>query len=95
METESGFLKGPYFSEPAVTEALGVEDWSLSPRFLLKQGEDSKIRIIDDLKASSVNQALIRLFIVSRTPRYGLHSGPSKVCFEGPARWRSGARSLE
>ena len=40
-----------------MTDVLGTASWSLSPRFLLRQGEDAKIRIIDDLKASSVKQA--------------------------------------
>ena len=39
-----------------MTDVLGTASWPLSPRFLLRQGEDAKIRIID-LKASSVNQA--------------------------------------
>ena len=56
-EVEAGFMTGPYHSENEVTAKLGTEHWSLSPRFLLRQGEDNKVRIIDDLKASAVNQA--------------------------------------
>ena len=50
-------MTGPYHSENEVTAKLGTEQWSLSLRFLLRQGEDNKVRIIDDLKASAVNQA--------------------------------------
>ena len=56
-EVQAGFMTGPYHSESEVTAQLGTNLWSLSPRFLLRQGEDSKVRIIDDLKASAVNQA--------------------------------------
>ena len=56
-EVQAGFMTGPYHSESKVTAQLGTNLWSLSPRFLLRQGEDSKVRVIDDLKASAVNQA--------------------------------------
>ena len=56
-EVQAGFMTGPHCSEHEVSSLLGTERWSLSPRFLLRQGEDSKVRIIDDLKASAVNQA--------------------------------------
>ena len=53
-EVAAGFLTGPYHSEREVSDILQTDDWSLSPRFLLRQGEDSKIRIIDDFKMSAV-----------------------------------------
>lgn len=56
-EVAAGFLSGPYHSEQEVSDILKTEGWSLSPRFLLRQGEDSKIRIIDDFKMSAVNRA--------------------------------------
>ena len=56
-EVQAGFMTGPYHSESEVTSQLGTGVWSLSPRFLLRQGEESKVRIIDDLKSSAVNQA--------------------------------------
>ena len=56
-EVQAGFMTRPHCSEHEVSSLLGTERWSLSPRFLLRQGEDSKVRIIDDLKASAVNQA--------------------------------------
>ena len=56
-EVAAGFLTGPYHSEREVSDILQTDDWSLSPRFLLRQGEDSKIRIIDDFKMSAVNRA--------------------------------------
>ncbi|CAE7252640.1 unnamed protein product, partial [Symbiodinium sp. CCMP2456] len=56
-EVAAGFLSGPYHSEQEVSDLLKTEGWSLSPRFLLRQGEDSKIRIIDDFKMSAVNRA--------------------------------------
>ncbi|CAE7375366.1 unnamed protein product [Symbiodinium sp. CCMP2456] len=54
-EVAAGFLSGPYHSEQEVSNILKTEGWSLSPRLLLRQGEDSKIRIIDDFKMSAVN----------------------------------------
>ena len=56
-EVQAGFMTGPYRSEGEVSAQLGTSVWSLSPRFLLRQGEEGKIRIIDDLKSSAVNQA--------------------------------------
>ena len=50
-EVEAGFMTGPRRSEQEVSALLGTEHWSLSPM------EDSKVRVIDDLKASAVNQA--------------------------------------
>ena len=56
-ELEAGYLQGPYHTEEEVTQALGTPFWSLNPRFALNQGEDQKVRVIDDFKASAVNQA--------------------------------------
>ncbi|CAE7272894.1 unnamed protein product, partial [Symbiodinium sp. CCMP2592] len=56
-EVKAGFLSGPYSSESEVSKVLGATNWSLSPRFLLRQGEDAKIRIIDDFKMSAVKRA--------------------------------------
>eukprot|EP00439_Symbiodinium_sp_Y106_P025560 s8862_g3.t1 len=56
-EVAAGFLTGPYHSQREVSDILQTDDWSLSPRFLLRQGEDSNIRIIDDFKMSAVNRA--------------------------------------
>ncbi|CAE7779383.1 unnamed protein product [Symbiodinium sp. CCMP2592] len=56
-ELAEGFLTGPYHSEQEVSDILKTDAWSLSPRFLLRQGEDAKIRIIDDFKMSAVNRA--------------------------------------
>ena len=56
-EVQSGFLVGPFCTEQEVSDRVGSPCWSLSPRFILRQGEDAKIRIIDDLKASAVNQS--------------------------------------
>ena len=50
-------MLGPFHEEKEVSSALGTSQWSLSPRFLLRQGEEGKVRVIDDLKASGVNQA--------------------------------------
>ncbi|CAE7265681.1 unnamed protein product, partial [Symbiodinium sp. CCMP2456] len=56
-EVAAGFMSGPFHSEQEVSSELGTDDWSLSTRFLLRQGEDSKVRIIDDFKMSAVNRA--------------------------------------
>ena len=55
-EVERGFLEGP-FSESGMSAHLGQHEWLLNPRFVLYQGENSKVRIIDDVKARSVNAA--------------------------------------
>ena len=56
-EVDRGFLQGPYDSEAQVSELLGTYDWSMTPRFVLFQGEELKPRIIDNFKASAVNAA--------------------------------------
>ena len=56
LEVERGFLQGPY-SEEELSVLLGTEDWSLNPRFVLFQGANNKVRVIDDAKQSSVNAA--------------------------------------
>lgn len=55
-EVEAGFLQGPH-AEAAISEVAGSEDWSLSKRFVLYQGEERKIRVIDNYRDSGVNAA--------------------------------------
>ena len=55
-EVESGFLQGP-LDETEISQMVGSEDWSLSKRFVLYQGEDRKIRVIDNYRDSGVNAA--------------------------------------
>ena len=55
-EVESGFLQGP-LTEAEISQMVGSEDWSLSKRFVLYQGEDRKIRVIDNYRDSGVNAA--------------------------------------
>eukprot|EP00435_Cladocopium_sp_Y103_P027261 s2653_g6.t1 len=54
VEVEAGFLLGP-FSTDAIPDLVGSEQWSLSKRFALYQGEERKIRIIDNYRDSAVN----------------------------------------
>ena len=56
-EVELGFLEGPYYDEDDVTSKLGTEHWSMTPRFILFQGEERKPRVIDNFKASKINDA--------------------------------------
>ena len=56
-EVEAGYLKGPFYAPEDVSQAVGTSAWSLSPRFALRQGEDAKVRVIDDFKTSAVNRA--------------------------------------
>lgn len=55
-EVDAGFLKGPH-SEEEIPGVVGSEDWSLSKRFVLYQGEERKIRVIDNYRDSGVNAA--------------------------------------
>ena len=55
-EVDAGFLKGP-FTVNQISEMLQSDDWSLSKRFALYQGEERKGRIIDNYKDSGINQA--------------------------------------
>ena len=55
-EVEKGFLQGPY-SEAEMSVLMGTECWSLNPRFVLFQGANQKVRVIDDAKQSAVNSA--------------------------------------
>ena len=55
-EVEKGFLQGPY-SESEMSVLMGTECWSLNPRFVLFQGANQKVRVIDDAKQSAVNAA--------------------------------------
>ena len=56
-EVELGFLEGPYYDESTVTSKLQTDDWSMTPRFILFQGEERKPRVIDNFKASNINDA--------------------------------------
>ena len=56
-EVAAGYLLGPFESEGEVSAHLDTHDWSLSPRFVLRQGEEQKVRVIDDFKMSAVNKA--------------------------------------
>lgn len=53
-EVELGHLAGP-FSEQQMTEHLGTTAWLLNPRFILYQGEERKVRAIDDCSRSGLN----------------------------------------
>ena len=41
-EVQAGCMTGPYHSEREVTAQLGTNLWSLSSRFLLRQGETAR-----------------------------------------------------
>ena len=51
-EVAKGHLHGP-LDEQQVTEALGDSSWLFSPRFAVYQGEEKKVRPIDDCKRSA------------------------------------------
>ena len=55
-EVAKGHLHGP-LDEQQVTEALGDSSWLFSPRFAVYQGEEKKVRPIDDCKRSGLNSA--------------------------------------
>ena len=55
-EVRRGFLQGPY-TEDEMTVLMGSEDWTLNPRFVLFQGANNKVRVIDDAKQGAVNAA--------------------------------------
>ena len=55
-EVDAGFLKGP-FTANQISEMLQSDDWSLSKRFAFFQGDERKVRIIDNYKDSGINQA--------------------------------------
>ena len=55
-EVDAGFLKGP-FTADQISEMLQSDNWSLSQRFAFYQGDERKVRIIDNYKDSGVNQA--------------------------------------
>lgn len=56
-EVDLGFLEGPYYDEGSVASKLGTDEWSMTPRFILFQGEERKPRVIDNFKASNINDA--------------------------------------
>ena len=53
---QRGFLEGP-FTEAQLTQRLGSDQWSLTKRFCLYQGEEKKIRVIDNYRDSGINSA--------------------------------------
>ena len=53
-EVDKGHLHGP-LSEQQISEAFGDESWIFSPRFAVYQGEEKKVRPIDDCKRSGLN----------------------------------------
>ena len=55
-EVAKGHLHGP-LSEQQVTEALGDSGWLFSPRFAVYQGDEKKVRPIDDCKRPGLNSA--------------------------------------
>ena len=55
-EVAAGFLEGP-FTEAQLTQRLGTDQWSLTKRFCLYQGEEKKIRVIDNYRDSGINSA--------------------------------------
>ena len=46
-EVGLGHLFGP-FTESEMTEFFGTDRWLYNPRFILYQGEERKVRAIDD-----------------------------------------------
>ena len=55
-EVQANFLEGP-FTEQQLDEKLGTKHWSLTKRFCLYQGEEKKIRVIDNYRDSGINSA--------------------------------------
>ena len=55
-EVRANFLEGP-FTEQQLDEKLGTKHWSLTKRFCLYQGEERKIRVIDNYRDSGINSA--------------------------------------
>ena len=47
----------PFPLEQEVSMHLGTKHWTLSPRIALPQGEDAKVRVIDDYKMSGVSKS--------------------------------------
>ena len=56
LEVEKGFLQGPC-TEEEMSVLMGTDGWSLNLRFVLFQGSNQKVRVIDDAKESAVNSA--------------------------------------
>ena len=82
-EVEAGFLSGPY-SHQDVSELVGSEQWSLSKRFALYQGEEREIRIIDNYRDSGVNAAF------SSTSYLALHDTDFVIGFLRFFMWVAG-----
>ena len=60
-EVDLGHLFGPY-SEAEMTEFFGTDRWLYNPRFILYQGEERKVRAIDDCKRSGLNESFTTVF---------------------------------
>lgn len=62
-EVSKGYLFGPY-TEREVTELFGTDEWIFSPRFAVVQGQgnDKKVRPIDDCKRSGLNHTFTTNF---------------------------------
>ena len=61
-------------------------------RFLLRQGEDSKIRIIDDFKMSAVSQSGFRLLVFLGIAGHRLRRGTFEVSLTSASRSIQGPR---
>ena len=85
-EVQRGFLQGPY-TEDEMTVLMGSEDWTLNPRFVLFQGANNKVRVIDDAKQRAVNAAYsstVKLQLQRRRLRCGHgHGDNADVCRRG------------
>ena len=68
-EVDAGFLSGP-FSADEITRMVESDSWSLSKRFALYQGDERKIRIIDNYRDSGVNAAFASQFLLLQTFQY-------------------------
>lgn len=53
-EVDLGHLAGP-LDEQHFSDFFGRPDWLLNPRFILYQGEEKKVRPIDDCSRSGLN----------------------------------------
>ena len=60
-EVELGHLFGP-FTERQMSDFFGTERWLYNPRFILYQGEDKKVRAIDDCRRSGLNESYTTVF---------------------------------
>ena len=61
QEVKRGFLVGPFADKREVASLVGAEDFVISRRFVLLQGEAEKPRAIDDCRSSGVNSAFTQV----------------------------------